>query len=91
MTQSEPTAYIVDDDPPVLEGLSRLMKSVKLNVEKYSSAQDLLDSNNPDQSGCLLIGMGSQNRLRERTKRLFRENPNVYKGKTPVVFRNFVW
>ncbi len=57
MTQSEPTVFIVDDDPPVLEGLSRLMKSVKLNVEIYSSAQEFLDSYNPDQPGCLLIDM----------------------------------
>ena len=82
MTQSEPTVFIVDDDPSVLEGLRLLMKSVKLNVETYSSARDLLDSYNPDQPGCLLIDMASQNRLSVRTKRLYRGNPNVYKGKT---------
>ncbi len=84
MTQSEPTVFIVDDDPSVLEGLRLLMKSVKLNVETYSSVKEFLDSYNPDQSGCLLIGMGSQNRLSVRTKRLCRENPNVYKGKTQL-------
>jgi len=57
MTQSEPTVFIVDDDPSVLEGLRVLMKSVKLNVETYSSAQEFLDSYNPDQPGCLLIDM----------------------------------
>ena len=57
MTQSEPTVFIVDDDPSVLKGLSRLMKSVKLNVETYSSAQEFLDSYNPVQPGCLLIDM----------------------------------
>ena len=67
MTQSEPTVFIVDDDPSVLKGLNRLMKSVKLNVETYSSARDLLDSDNPDQPGCLLISVGSQNRLSVRT------------------------
>lgn len=90
MTQSESTVFIADDDPSVIKGLCLLMKSVKLNVEAYSSAQDLLDSDNPDQSGCLLIGIGSQNRLSVRTKRLCGENPNVLKGKTPVVFCNFV-
>jgi len=85
MTQSEPTAFIVDDDPSVLKGLCLLMKSVKLNVETYSSSQEFLDSYNPDRPGCLLIGMGSQNRLSVRTKRLYRENPNVYKGK-PQLF-----
>ncbi len=57
MTQSEPTVFIVDDDSSVLKGLSRLMKSVKLNEETYSSAQDFLDSYNSEQPGCLLIDM----------------------------------
>jgi len=57
MTQSEPTVFIVDDDPSVLKGLCLLVKSVKLNVETYSSAQEFLDSYNPDRPGCLLIDM----------------------------------
>ena len=57
MTQSEPTVFIVDDDPSVLEGLSLLMKSVKLNVETYSSAQEFLDRYNPEKPGCLLADM----------------------------------
>jgi FixJ family two-component response regulator len=90
MTQSEPTVLIADDDPSVIKGLCLLMKSVKLNVETYSSAQVLLDSDNPDQPSCLLIDMGSQNRLSVRTKKVCRENPNVYRGKTPVVFCSVV-
>jgi len=57
MTQSEPTVFIVDDDPSVLKELCLLMKSVELNVEAYSSAQEFLDSYNPEQPGCLLIDM----------------------------------
>jgi len=57
MTQSEPTVFIVDDDPSVLKGLSRLMESVKLKIEAYSSAQEFLDNYNPVQPGCLLIDM----------------------------------
>ncbi len=57
MIQSEPTVFIVDDDSSVLKGISRLMKSVKLKEETYSSAQDFLDSYNPEQPGCLLIDM----------------------------------
>jgi len=30
--------------------------------------------------------ISSQNRVSVRPKRLYRENPDVYKGKTPVVF-----
>jgi hypothetical protein len=30
------------------------------------------------------------NRVSVRTKRVYRENPDAYKGKTPVVFCSFV-
>jgi len=42
MTQSEPTVFVADDDPSVLEGLRLLMRSVNLNVETYSSAKEFL-------------------------------------------------
>lgn len=85
MTQSEPTVLIADDDPSVIKGLCLLMKSVKLNVETYSSAQVLLDSDNPDQSGCLLIDMGSQNRLSVRTKK-FVGKTLMSTGERPQLF-----
>ncbi len=40
ITQSEPTVFVADDDPSVIEGLRLLMRSVKLNVETYSSAKE---------------------------------------------------
>jgi FixJ family two-component response regulator len=57
MTQSEPTVFVVDDDPAVLRGLCLLMKSVKLNVETYLSAQEFLDDYDPAQPGCLLLDL----------------------------------
>ncbi len=42
MTQSEPTVFVADDDPSVLEGLRLLMRSMNLNVETYSSAKEFL-------------------------------------------------
>ncbi len=57
MTQSEPTVFVVDDDPAVLRGLRLLMKSVKLNVETYLSAQEFLDDYDPAQPGCLLLDL----------------------------------
>ena len=57
MTQSEPTVFVVDDDPAVLRGLRLLMKSVKLNVETYLSAQEFLDGYDPAQPGCLLLDL----------------------------------
>ena len=57
MTQSEPTVFVVDDDPAVLRGLRLLMKSVKLNVKTYLSAQEFLDGYDPAQPGCLLLDL----------------------------------
>ena len=57
MTQSEPTVFVVDDDPAVLRGLRLLIKSVKLNVKTYSSAQEFLDDYDPAQPGCLLLDL----------------------------------
>jgi two-component system response regulator FixJ len=57
MTQSEPTVFVVDDDPYVLKGLRLLMKSVKLNVETYLSAQEFLDGYDPAKPGCLLLDL----------------------------------
>jgi len=55
MSQSEPTVFIVDDDPGVLKGLRLLVKSVKMNVQTFSAAQDFLDSYDPVQPGCLVL------------------------------------
>ena len=41
-----PTVFLVDDDPAVLKGLSRLFRSAGLNVAPFQSAQDFLDGEN---------------------------------------------
>ncbi len=55
MAKYEPTVFIVDDDEAVLKGLRLLIKSVKLNVETYLSAQEFMDSYDPAQPGCLVL------------------------------------
>lgn len=37
-----PTVFIVDDDASMREAISRLIRSVGLNVEIFSSAKDFL-------------------------------------------------
>ncbi len=55
MTQSEPTVFVVDDDSAVLSSLKLLLKSVGMNTETYLSAQEFLDSYDPDRPGCLVL------------------------------------
>ena len=40
MTSTNPTVYVVDDDPDVRESLEMLGRSVQLNVKTYGSARE---------------------------------------------------
>ena len=51
----EPTVFVVDDEPAVCKSLERLISSVSLNVETYSSAQAFLDAYDPARPGCLIL------------------------------------
>ena len=69
----EPTVFIVDDDAEVRAALQLLMQSVGLPVEAFASAQDYLDSFDPERPGCLVLdirmpgmsGLELQERLSE--------------------------
>ena len=50
-----PTVFIVDDDPSVLKGLSRLLRSAKLNPVTFASPHEFLDRYDPHTSGCLVL------------------------------------
>ena len=50
-----PTVFLVDDDPSIREALSSLIRSVKLRVETFSSAQEFLRHNLPDAPACLVL------------------------------------
>jgi RNA polymerase sigma factor (sigma-70 family) len=52
---SAPTVFIVDDDPAVLTGLSRLLKSAGLAVAAFASAPAFLESDNCSKPGCLVL------------------------------------
>ena len=43
MTNSKPLIVIVDDDESVCRALRRLVRSIAMNAETFSSGQDLLD------------------------------------------------
>lgn len=63
MSSSEPTVFIVDDDPAVRDALKFLLKSAGIRVETHDSAQSFLNTYLPQQKGCLVLdvrmpGMG---------------------------------
>lgn len=53
--ESEPTIFIVDDDPAVRQSLTMLVRSMRLQAEAYESAQHFLDAFDPGRPGCLLL------------------------------------
>jgi len=54
MVQQPPTVFIVDDDRAMRESLKALMKTVGLNAQTYSSADDFLEAYDSVQRGCLV-------------------------------------
>lgn len=52
---SEPTVYIVDDDPDMRDSLSWLLRTVGLAVETFRSAEEFLEIFHHDGPGCLVF------------------------------------
>ena len=52
---SEPTVFIIDDDPSVLKGLTRLVKAAGFMTESFSSAVDFLASARIEGPGCIVL------------------------------------
>ena len=55
MRETEPIVFIVDDDESVRKALSRLIKSVDLKVETFSSANYFLKHDPYDGPACLVL------------------------------------
>jgi FixJ family two-component response regulator len=55
MSEAAPTVFVVDDDPAVLKGLERLLRSARLNVATFASPQEFLQRHDPRTHGCVLL------------------------------------
>ena len=55
MILSEAVVFVVDDDELIRDSLGQLVKSVGLKVETFSSAQAFLDTDLPNNPGCLVL------------------------------------
>lgn len=51
----EPTVFIIDDDPSVRRGLSRIIRIGGFNVKLFASAQDFLTSQHCNGPGCIVL------------------------------------
>lgn len=71
---SDPTVFIVDDDPAIRQAMEFLMRSVDMKCQIYRSADEFFRAADETRSGCLVLdirmpgmsGLELQERLRER-------------------------
>ena len=55
MAKRQGMVYVIDDDESVRKALKRLLRSVDLNVETFSSAEEFLHGPRQGQDACMLI------------------------------------
>lgn len=75
---SEPTVFVVDDDPAALESVCALAESMGVHAEAFDSAEDFLGAYDPARPGCLvtdqrmpgMTGLELQRRLADRAAAL---------------------
>src|SRR5665647_558265 len=82
MNPMEATVYVVDDDPSVRAGLSRLLQSMGLAVKTFARALEFLEQAVSEEPGCLIVDlrMPAMNGL-ELQEQLMTRNLNL-----PVIF-----
>jgi len=55
MTKKPNVVYVIDDDESVRRAFGRLLRSVGLDAETFSSAEEFLDSPKQEEDACILI------------------------------------
>ncbi len=55
MVESNATVYVVDDDPPVLRSIGRLVSSVGFHIEAFLSAKEFLQNGINGDPSCLVL------------------------------------
>jgi FixJ family two-component response regulator len=57
MSAPKHRVYLVDDDPKVLTGLSRLLRSAGYDAVPFKSALEFIRNHEPDSPGCLILDL----------------------------------
>ena len=55
MTETEPTVFVIDDDPSFRRSTERLIRSSKFQVETFATATEFLSSERSNAPGCLVL------------------------------------
>ena len=78
MTQEQAKIYVIDDDESVRKAFKRLLRSVNLDVEIFSSAEEFLKTQKSEKNSCIIIdfrmpgltGFDLQRRLKDQGVRI---------------------
>jgi len=62
MAEAKPTVLIIDDDPGIRSSLSRLLRSVGLDVQLFESIPDFLQAEHPSGPSCLVLDVNMPGR-----------------------------
>ena len=79
---TEPTVFIVDDDEAVRDSIQELVNSVGLSAEVYASAQQYLETFDPERPGCLVLDV----RMARLSGRALQAKLNQRHARIPIVF-----
>ena len=55
--QLDPTVYVVDDDPAVLDSVVLLLRSHGITAQPFDSARHFLQTYQPGQIACLVLDL----------------------------------
>ena len=55
MSEDKAVVFVVDDDPSMRRSLDALLRSVGLDVQLFSSAQEFMPAKRPDVPSCLVL------------------------------------
>ncbi len=76
------TIFVIDDDPSVCKGISRLVRSAGFNVETFASARDFLASGKTDGPGCIILDV----RMPDMTGPELQEKLSKTEYSMPIIF-----
>jgi RNA polymerase sigma factor (sigma-70 family) len=78
----EPTVYIIDDDPSVRKGLTRLLEAAGMLTESFASAKDFLGIASIDKPGCIVLDV----QMPEMTGPELQEELGKMEFSIPIIF-----
>src|SRR5580658_2070255 len=82
MPDAKPTVLVIDDDPDLRASVGRLLRSVGLDAQLFTSISDFLKSDPPDGPTCLVLDV----RLPEQSGLDFQRELAAGNRQLPIIF-----